>query len=372
MYNQKVMGIIIASGHSDAMGDLTAKRTLASVPVGGRYRVIDFTLSSMVNSGIKDVGIVTKSNYQSLMDHLGRGREWDLSRKIGGLVLLPPFSRTGAGIYRGSLEALAGVLTYIKSVKAKYVVICDANVVANAQIRKIVNAHIEKEADITCLYRVEELPEDKRDIVTFGLGGGGRITDVSIEPSSCGEGNVYLNLMVVDRELLIKLVSEATAHGGYSFKKDVLQRNVGSLRIHGFPMESYACRISDIPSYFQANMDQLDAGVRAQLYPQDRPIYTKVRDEVPAKYGLTAHVSNSLVADGCIVEGTVENSVIFRGVNIGRGAVVKNSIIMQGSVVGENANLDYIIADKDVTIRANRDLSGYLTFPVYLPKGISV
>ena len=372
MAEHKTMGIIIASGHSEAMGELTARRTIASVPVGGRYRLIDFTLSNMVNSGIRDVGIITRSNYQSLMDHLGSGREWDLARKIGGMVLLPPFSRSGSGIYRGSLEAIAGVLPYIKSVNAKYVVISDTNVMANIDLRKIIDYHIQREADITCVYRHGPLHGDNRDIISFGLAGDGRITDTSIVPSGNGEANVFLNMMVMERQLLIKLVSEVSSHGGYSFSKDVLQDRVDRLRLYGYHQQEYAARIEDLPSYMAANMDLLDASVRAQLYPRERPIYTKIRDEVPAKYGLSAQVSNSLVADGCIIEGQVENSVIFRGVRIGRGAVIRNSIVMQGSVIGGNVSLDYIIADKNVTIRDGRKLAGYLTYPVYLPKDITI
>lgn len=372
MAEHKIMGLIIASGHSEAMGELTAMRTIASLPVGGRYRLIDFTLSNMVNSGVRDVGIITRSNYQSLMDHLGSGREWDLARKIGGLVMLPPFSRTGSGIYRGSLEAIAGVLPYVQSVKAKYVVVSDCNVMANIDLRRIIDFHIQREADITCLYRNSKLHGDNRDIVTFGLAGDGRVTDTSIVPSGREEANIFLNTMIIERELLIKLVSEVSAHGGYSFSKDVLQGRVNSLRIYGYNQKEYAARIEDLSSYMQANMDLLDASVREQLYPRERPIYTKIRDEVPAKYGLSAQVSNSLVADGCIIEGQVENSVIFRGVKIGRGAVVRNSIVMQGCVIGENVSLDYIIADKNVTIRDNRKLAGYLTYPVCLPKDITV
>ncbi len=372
MSSNKILGIVFSNMHDHSLSELTEHRTVGSVPFGGRYRLVDFVLSNMVNSGVQDVGIITKSNYQSLMDHVGAGREWDLSRKIGGLVILPPFSRTGSGIYRGSIDALKGIMGYIQHVDAKYVFLSDCDVVTNLNIRKIVEAHAAGGADITVLYKKQTVTEDIGDLTTLTLGPDGRVTDVSINPSTADEYNMYLNMMVVERQLLIQLVNEQFSHGHYSFTKSVLQDKAGEMKIYGQELEGYSVRIRDQISYFAANMQLLESSVRAQLFPKERPVYTKVRDEVPAKYGLRANVSNSMVADGCIIEGSVENSIIFRGVKIGRGAVVRNSIIMQGTVVGENANLSYIITDKDVTVRDNRTLAGYLTYPVYLHKGISV
>lgn len=372
MSDNKVLGIVFSNMHDHSLGELTEHRTVGSVPFGGRYRLVDFVLSNMVNSGIRDVGIITKSNYQSLMDHVGAGREWDLSRKIGGLVILPPFSRTGSGIYRGSIDALKGIMGYIQHIDAKYVFLSDCDVITNFDVRQVINRHAESGADITVLYKKLTVNTESSDMVAFALDDHQRVVDVSINPGSAGEYNMYLNMAVVERQLLIKLVNEAHSHGHYSFSQSVLQDKVGQLKIYGYPLEGYCARIRDQVSYFAANMQLLQSDVRAHLFPKERPVYTKVRDEVPARYGLRAQVSDSMVADGCIIEGSVENSIIFRGVKIGRGATVRNSIIMQGSVIGENASLNYIITDKDVTIRDNRTLAGYLTYPVYLQKGISV
>lgn len=373
MSDKKMLGIIFSNMHDDNMGDITERRTVGSIPFGGRYRLIDFTLSSMVNSGITDVGVITKHNYQSLMDHLGAGRAWDLARKRGGLVMLPPYSRTvTAGIYRGSIEALAGRLDYLRSVDSKYVFMSDCDVITNLDLKAVLEQHIRTGADITALYARQEIAPATRDLATFKVRENGRVSDVAINPPEGGVFNIYLNMMVVERELLIKLVTNAYSHGKYSFTQDVLQEQLDSYNIYGYNVDGFCVRIGGMESYFRANMELLSPRARAELFPAKRPIYTKVRDEVPAKYGLRAKVSNSLVADGCIIEGEVENSIIFRGVRVGRGAVVKDCILMQDTVVGENANLRYVITDKNVVVRSTRVLCGYITIPVYLHKGSSV
>ncbi len=370
MREYKIMGIIFSNMHDSALGDLTQHRTMGSVPIGARYRLIDFTLSSMVNAGIRNVGVITKSNYHSLMDHLGSGKEWDLSRKIGGLVILPPFSRTGSsGIYRGSIEALHGIMGYLNASTARYVVLSDSDRIANIDLHPIMEGHFASGADLTAVYKKQSLPDNNQDVIAFSINIDGRITDVMLDPKKAGEYNMYINLMVIDRQLLIRLVADAYSHRKYSLAQDILQAKVQELNMRAHCFEGYCATITCMESYFAANMDLLSGEVRSQLFPPGNPIYTKVRDEVPAKYGLRAIVSNSLVADGCIIEGQVESSIIFRGVKIGRGAVVKNSVVMQGSVIGESSSLHYCIADKDVLVKDMRSLSGTPDFPIYLPKG---
>lgn len=372
----KMMGVIFSNMHDDSMGDLTELRTVGSIPYGGRYRLIDFTLSNMVNSGITDVGVITKLNYQSLLDHLGAGRAWDLSRKRGGLVILPPFSRTvaggAAGIYRGSIEALAGRLDYLRSVDARYVCLSDCDVITNLDFKDVLARHVETGADITVLYANMEMRPASRDLAALETGPDSRVLDVTLNPREGGSMKVYLNMVVLNRELLIKLVESCYTHGEYSFTQDVLQKRLRDFHICGYEVRDFCVRVSDMQSYFAANMALLNPEARAQLFPPERPVFTKVRDEVPAKYGLKAQVENSLVADGCVIDGRVENSVVGRGVRIGRGAVVKNSILMQGTIVGEGADLNYVVTDKNVVVRTGRALCGYTTIPVYLQKGFSV
>lgn len=370
MREDQVLGILFSNMHDEAMGELTEHRTMGSVPFGGRYRFIDFPLSNMVNSGVTDVGIVTKSNYQSLIDHVGNGKEWDLSRKRGGLYLLPPFSSSHSGIYRGRLEALAGIQSFIRSSNAKYIIMADCDVISNSDYRKMIDQHIATNADITVLYKREELARERlADTTALGFDEEGRLNDVMIGPASKGAYNVYENVTVMSKQLVERIISETAQRSQFSFKKEILQGGMHKYNIRGYRRTNFSITIHSLKSYFDANMALLNKDVRAALFEKSRPIYTKIKDEVPAKYGVEAQVTNSLVADGCIVDGTVENSVIFRGVKIAKGAMVKNSIIMQGTEVGEGASLNYVITDKGVMIRENRMLMGFTTYPIYIAKG---
>ncbi len=369
MISEKTLGIVFSNMHDHMLSEITEQRTMGSVPFGGRYRLIDFVLSNMANSGISDVGVITKSNYQSLMDHLGTGREWDLTRKRGGLSILPPFGHASAGIYRGRLEALSGVLTYIKHSDAKYVILADCDVVANIDFSEIMKAHIEKAADITVVYKRDTVADEQvMDTTVLRLDENNLVNEVLIHPPVQGEDNIYLNFAIVAKDALEKLITEGTSRSVYSFAKGVLQDKCNKMRIYAWQFDGYCTKINSIRSYYKANMQLLDPQVRAQLFPRERPIYTKVRDEVPAKYGLSAEAGGSMIADGAIIDGTVENSIIFRGVHIGKGAVVKNCILMQDTMVSENVSLDHVITDKNVVIRAGRTMVGPESYPVIIAK----
>lgn len=369
MISEKTLGIVFSNMHDHMLSEITEQRTMGSVPFGGRYRLIDFVLSNMANSGISDVGVITKSNYQSLMDHLGTGREWDLTRKRGGLSILPPFGHASAGIYRGRLEALSGVLTYIKHSDAKYVILADCDVVANIDFSEIMKAHIEKAADITVVYKRDTVADEQvMDTTVLRLDENNLVNEVLIHPPVQGEDNIYLNFAIVAKDALEKLITEGTSRSIYSFAKGVLQDKCNKMRIYAWQFDGYCTKINSIRSYYKANMQLLDPQVRAQLFPRERPIYTKVRDEVPAKYGLSAEAGGSMIADGAIIDSTVENSIIFRGVHIGKGAVVKNCILMQDTMVSENVSLDHVITDKNVVIRAGRTMVGPESYPVIIAK----
>ena len=367
MSESKVLGIVFSNMHDDRMGDLTMVRTMGSVPYGGRYRLVDFALSNMVNAGIRDVGMITKSNYHSLMDHVGSGREWDLARKIGGLTILPPYARAGAGMYRGNLDAISNIYAFLASSKAKYVLLCDCDVVANIDYNAMLAEHEESGAGISILCgRYDVAPHHGEDLV-LSIQEDGFLRDAFQSADARGEQDVYMNAAIFDRELLLRLAVDGVSHGKYSVG-EILQEQGRAHNVLCYKQEGWFYHMHNMVEYFEANMALLNASVREDLFRPERPILTKIRDEAPAKYGLSSNVKNSLVADGCIIEGTVENSIIFRGVKVGQGAVVKNSIVMQGSVIDDNAQLDYVILDKDVLIKDGRRLAGYLTYPVYVPK----
>ncbi|MBQ7083607.1 MAG: glucose-1-phosphate adenylyltransferase subunit GlgD [Oscillospiraceae bacterium] len=371
MIKRTAMGIIFSNMHDNDLGSLTRGRTTGSIPYGGRYRLVDFVLSSMVNSGISEVGVVTKSNYQSLMEHLGSGREWDLARKIGGLTILPPYSSgDNQGIYAGRLDALSGVAGYIKNSRAEYVVMADCDVIANLDFQKMIAYHEEKGAEITLAYRRENITRaGNENVPVLDVFDDGKVAQVWLAPQKDGEQNIYLNVAIMKRDLLVKIVEEARGRNKRSFKKDILMDKAATLRIYGYTIDSCLMRINSLQSYYDASMALLDGETRKELFPAEKPILTRVRDQVPAKYGLAAKVQNSLVADGCIVEGKIENSIIFRGAKIGKNAVVKNCVIMSGVVVGDGAHLEYVVADRDATIRDTRTLIGYETYPLFVEKG---
>ena len=370
MIKRTAMGIIFSNMHDNHLGSLTRERTTGSVPFGGRYRLVDFVLSSMVNSGVSEVGVIAKSNYQTLMDHLGSGREWDLARKLGGLTVLPPYSSgDNQGIYAGRLDALAGVSGYIRNGRAEYVILADCDLIANLDFQKMIAFHEKRGAEITLAYRREKIRrKGNENIAVFDVGDDGRVGRVWLSPQLEGEQNAYLNVAVMKRELLEKIVEEARSRNKRSFTKDILIEQSDTMRIYAYEIENYVMRINSLQDYFDASMALLKPQVRQELFPAERPVLTRIRDQVPAKYGLGAAVNHSLVADGCIIEGTVENSVIFRGAKIGRGAVIRDSIIMAGAVIGDGARLEYVVADRDATIRDTRTLVGYKTYPLFIEK----
>lgn len=368
-----VLGLVFANMHDTTLGDMTKNRTMGSVMFGGRYRLIDFPLSNMVNSGISEVGVITKSNYQSLLDHLGSAREWDLARKKGGLYILPPFGNVESTLYRGRIEALYGAMSFIKHSRAKYVILSDCDVVTNIDYKPIVAAHIESGADITAVAHTGVYSSD--DIKTstvFNVDADKNVTSVLINPDISGTCTTSLNVFVMSMDFLIETVNDAMARGNVSFERNILQEKCRELKIKIYEYDNYFSKLNSPESYFKSNMALLEPENARKLFVPKRSIYTKVSDNAPVKYDLDSKVSNSLVADGCIIEGEVENSVLFRGVKVGKGAKVKNCILMQGTVVGDNAELNYLITDKNVSICENHILTSSPQYPMYVGKGVSV
>lgn len=368
-----ILGLVFANMHDTTLGDMTKNRTMGSVMFGGRYRLIDFPLSNMVNSGISEVGVITKSNYQSLLDHLGSAREWDLARKKGGLYILPPFGNVESTLYRGRIEALYGAMSFIKHSRAKYVILSDCDVVTNIDYKPIVAAHIESGADITAVAHTGVYSSD--DIKTstvFNVDADKNVTSVLINPDISGTCTTSLNVFVMSMDFLIETVNDAMARGNVSFERNILQEKCRELKIKIYEYDNYFSKLNSPESYFKSNMALLEPENARKLFVPKRSIYTKVSDNAPVKYDLDSKVSNSLVADGCIIEGEVENSVLFRGVKVGKGAKVKNCILMQGTVVGDNAELNYLITDKNVSICENHILTSSPQYPMYVGKGASV
>ncbi len=374
MVNKSAMGIIFPNQYDDLVPELTSDRLMASIPFASRYRMIDFLLSSMVNSGITNISIQARENYHSLMDHLGNGREWDLSRKNGGLTIWPPFSERMMALYKGRVEALVNIVDFLSKQKEQYVILADTNIAASFDFRELIDYHIDMEAAVTCAYTEQPLPEsimrtikmDKGMYYTYDIEDG-VVKKMYINAQEPGIQNFGMNIYCIDRELLIRLVKESYMRGGIYFERDVLLNMIDIVKIAAFKFDHYYSRISDMKSYFDENLRLLEEENLDELFC--RPVYTKLRDDNPTRYFDGAVVRNVMAADGCIVEGDVENCVLFRGVRIGKGAVVKNSVLMQDTVVEPGVSMEYIITDKEAVITEGQEIRGTDTFPVYIAKG---
>lgn len=375
-----IAGLIFSNIHDPSIPEMTRMRTMASIPFGCRYRLIDFALSNMVNSDITNVGVITHYNYQSLMDHIGTGKDWDLARRSGGIKILPPYvaayenSKAGK-LYSSRLEALLGATNFINRCNADYIVLADCDVVLNIDLGDVIREHIESGAYLTLVTKsinVSEHPFDKEmDIAEVDPSD--RITEISRYRPTEGTVNVSTNIMVIRRSDLQTALSESLAHGYSSFHRDVIGRNLQNKRFHAYRFDGWYAHVGTLASYFSTSMALLTPEARQGLFEcEDRKIYTKIRNSAPAKYDADAVVKNSLVADGCVIEGTVENSIIFRGVRVGRGTVVRNSILLQDTFVGANVRLNCVISDKNVVIKDGRELSGHESMPFFIGKGITV
>ena len=368
-------GLIVSGERTTRLKDLPLSRSTAAVPFGGRYRAIDFILSDMVNAGITSVGLVTEKNYHSLMDHLGSGKEWDLHRKRDGLFILPPFmTKDNAGVFRGAVDALRSVMGYVRRTQEDYAILAWPRVVMNVDLVPMMEQHLATGADVTILYAEDGSlqPEEQSQDLRLIMDEKGRVTDMELDAYRPRSVNRSADVMILNKELLEYLVEEAFARGEYDFHRDILLKKCRTLNIMGFRYGGFLARLESIESYFAGSMALLNPDVQADLFNPQHPIYTKVKDEVAARYSVSAQVKNSLVADGCIIEGQVESCILFRGVHIKPGARVFNSIIMQGSEIGENTHLEHVILDKGVKILPGRTLQGYDSFPIVIRKNQTV
>ena len=369
-----VMGLIYTGENDIHLGELTSQRAVAALPIAGRYRVIDFQLSSMVHTGIKNVGVITQKNYSSLMDHIGSGREWDLHGKQG-LTILPPFlTRENMGVYAGLLDALNSNRNFLRLSTQEYIVVTNSHTVYNADFSEAIQQHIDTGADITLVYSRSLKSTDTENATYISVDESKNVTGMEIGPMVPTREGAFMKIYIARRELLRQLVEQAAANGLHDFDRDIVQRaiNDGTLKICGYEYTDLAAQIDSIQSYFNFNMSLQNDDVRRQLFPAERPVYTKVRDDMPARYNNEGKSSNSLVGNGCIIEGTVINSVLFRGVKVAKGAVVKNSIVMQDAQIQEGAELDHCILDKQSVIRRNGRLIAPAAYPIVIAKNVVI
>lgn len=364
-----LMGIINLAESTEGLGELTQHRTLGAVPFGGRYRLIDFTLSNMVNVGIRNVGILLMDRFGPLLDHLKDGKEWDLDRQRDGMFLLPPPSGGEGGFNSpGNIRNLRHNRSYLEKSRQNYVLFTGSNMITNLDYAKALAYHRAKKADVTVIYNETCALTQNPPFTAVVTDDGGRIMDIALNPQKCTSQKVALNMYILGKDLLIQLVDHCSArHKRDLFTEGIMPR-LNKLKIYGYEHKGYVGAVHSLRSYYQHSMELLKPEVWQELFFEHGQIHTKVKHEAPVRYLQGSQVSNSLIASGCTIQGTVENSILFRGVQVGQGVVIQDSIVMQKARLGAGVSLKNVILDKDVTISAGKKLTGDPSFPLVIQK----
>ena len=363
-----IHGIVFAYQQRENLQELIVHRASASLPFGGRYRAIDFAISNLINAGAVDVGVLVQARYQSLLDHLGTGKNFDLSRKRGGLRILPPFNimdNEGSRSFRGKMEALCGIRGYIADIKQDYVVMIDGDLVTNLPIKDIVEEHVRNKADVTVVCGNDSFYVDSGTY--FQTDESGRVTDVLFNVHT-PNGRRGLEVYILSKKLLLESVDYCIGHDKYSLRKDVLQARKDELNIRTYVWNGFAAQIRSVREYFERSMQLLNPDIRADLFNPERPIKAKGADKSSAIIAPTGRVHNSIVGDGSLIEGIVENSILFPGVRVGKGAVVRNCVLFKETTVGNRAEAAFIIADKRVHISDGGTIIGSALYPMAIAK----
>ena len=351
----RAIGIILAGGNSSRMEELSAKRAVAAMPVAGCYRAIDFALSNMSNSHIQRVAVFTQYNSRSLNEHLNSSKWWDFGRKQGGLyIFTPTITTTNSYWYKGTADALYQNISFLKDAHEPYVVIASGDGIYKLDYNKVLEDHIARGADITIV--TKDLRPDEDDVSRFGvvkLGDNNRVEDFEEKPIVAETSTVSIGVYVIRRRQLIELLEACAAEGRTDFVKDILIRYKNIKKINAYRLESYWRNIGSVDSYYRTKMDFLKRDIRDYFFREQPGVYTKVEDLPPAKYNGDAIATNSLIASGCIINGTVENSILFKKVYVGNNCVIKNSIILNDVHIGDNCYLENCIIESRDTIRAN-------------------
>ncbi len=372
MRKNDTMGIILAG--EDMIPPITDIRADIALPIAGRYRIIDFVLSSMANSGIMNIGVATTSKYSSLMDHIKSGKPWDLDRKSGGLNILPPSIGRSFGSIKGNIDILEGISDYIRRNSQTYVILSLGSEIYNIDFDAAIEHHINSQADVTVIYKDRNGDEESElsRYTLIEMDENNRVKDIEVRPRYPKSHAASMDIYIMERVLLESIVDECSARGDSDFVKDALSKKIDGMRIFGYEHEGLSYKVDSMASYYQTNMNFLDSEIRRELFNPHSPIYTKTKDQSPSKYGSNAVVENSFISDGCVIEGTVINSVLSRGVRVEEGAVIKNSIIMQDSVIERDAELHHVVFDKNVIITKGRKLIGQKSYPLAISKGTKI
>ena len=365
-----VMGIIFANDAT--MGELTSKRTMASLPFGGRYRQVDFHLSNLTCAGIRHIGIISRHSYQSLMNHIGSGEEWGLELEEGGLEFLTPYAMSTTAAYRGKLENLYFAMDFLEYGPAdELVVMADSAVLANIDMTKVIAAHVASGKELTVVTKAGICNGTKQIDLALKLGENGVVADMAVDYAAGEDYVASMDVFIMSKNWLIHQVKEHVAHNMYHMDRDLVmgmwQKDNTSVNVYEF--DGIAMFNESVEEYFYNTLSLIKKDIRRDLFAGNHPVYTKVRDRVPTYYGENCDIEDCIVADGCMLDGKVEDSVLFRQVTICEDAEVEDCIIMNDSVVGEGAKLKYVILDKDVTVRPGAKLYGTAKNPIIVKRG---
>ena len=365
-----VMGIIFANDAT--LGALTNKRTMASLPYGGRYRMVDFHLSNMSAAGVRHVGIITRHNYQSLMNHIGSGEEWGLELEEGGLEFLTPYAMSKTDTYHGKLSAIHEAIDVLEyGPDDEYVITCDSAVISNIDLQKVLASHIESGKDVTVVTKAGIADSKKQLDLALKLDEKGNITDVAVDYIAPANYLASMDIFIMSKKYLRDTIREFISRNLFHMDRDLIlgqwQKNAITINVYQF--DGVALFNESLNEYFRNSLALIDSDVRHDLFEGNHPVFTRVRDRVPSYYGEGCQIKNSILADGCMLEGAVENSVLFRQVTIGKDAQVKNCVVMNDTVVGEGAQLECVILDKDVVVRPGAKLCGTLSHPLVVKRG---
>ena len=364
-----MLGLIFADDHDARISDLTLKRTFAAIPFGARYRLVDFFISNMTNSGIRNIGVIATTKYESLMGHVRYGGEWDLNRRKSGITVLPPFSfYSGEARYENILEALQANLSYIAKSKEEYVLFTCCEAIGNIDYSAMLEQHIKTGARFTCLCTKTPLNKEYGVNTTkYTIDKDNRITNIQIKKDYKPGDLVSTNTYIMSREELLDILTQSIDLNKKSLRRDVLIPALKQSKVMAYVTEEKLTYIDTVSSYLKSNLALLDPELRHELFRQElRPIITRAGNSSPAYYGEDSQTTNSIIAAGSVIEGTVRNSIIFRNVRIKKGAVVENCVINQDCTIGEGAVLNYAVLDKGVLINDKRLLSGYVTHPFFV------
>ena len=366
------MGLIFTNDAS--LGDLTNKRTMASLPFGGRYRQVDFALSNLSCAGIKHVGIISRHSYQSLMNHVGDGEEWGLELEEGGLEFLTPFAHSTIGTYRGKLESIANAMDFLEyGNEEDYVVMIDSAVLSNIDLNKVVEAHIASGKDVTVVTKKGICNGEKKIDLAVAVENG-EVTEMVVDYTADDKYVASMDIFVIGKKLLIQSVKALVARDKFHMDRDLVMGGWrrGLISVNVYEHEGVALFNESVEEYFANSLSLISKDIRKDLFGAAHPVYTKVRDRVPTYYGENSEIEDCLVADGCMLDGEVENSILFRQVTVEKDAEVEDCIIMNDTVIGEGAKLKYVILDKNVTVSAGAKLYGTKKAPVYIKRGETV